>query len=433
MNSLTSLYSPTLLNIDFDLLVDNATKNRIGPRQKPPSSYWRVPDKQQYLTSIAVHESQSLCAVSSGSRSNNLFIYELAPNSGVPTLTHHQTISLPEIHSLCWVSPASDLGSHGNVLVSGHKGGLVHMTLLPDTHSSDVPAEILKRFNHSRHLPASAPSLRIKNLALTSASWSTFPSSGIITQCGDHLFLWDPSRSDLPLIKQKLRGDITSMDLCTTRNGIMAFGGRKGVSIRDLRVKGGSGLSPPDPANEQATVVKWSPHNDNLVASVHNRKEIKVWDIRASGPASSYSGHSDWVTAIEWARNEPTEIISASNDGTIRVWDIVKPDRLCGTNHSVRQELDWAPSKNWKMYQMRQFNDLELDTLARNLLSPSQPMISQNRHFTAMKLASRGAVSIDSEGYFGYHCLHNELYSPVLAPSESDTSDGDFLPPLSPT
>lgn len=432
MNSSTAVYSPTFFNIDFDTGVNGETHNSIRTRQKPPSSYWRVPDKQQYLTSIAVHESQSLCAVSSGSRSNNLFIYELVPGAGAPTLTHHQTISLPEIHSLSWISQASELGSQGNVLVSGHKHGLVHMTLLPDTHSSDVPAEILKRFNHTRHLPASVPSLRIKNLALTSTSWSTFPTSGIITQCGGHLFLWDPSRSDLPLIKQKLRRDITSMDLCTTRNGIMAFGGRKGVSIRDLRVKGGSGLSPPDPANEQTTVVKWSPHNDNLVASVHNRKEIKVWDIRASGPASSYSGHSDWVTAIEWATNEPTEIVSASNDGTIRVWDIIKRGYSSISNPSERKELDWASCNGWKMYQMRKDNDVELDNLARSLLSPSQPMISQNRHFTAMKLTSRGAVSIDSEGYFGYHCLHNELYSPLLTPSESDTSDGDFLPPLSP-
>lgn len=408
------------------------------PRQnvsmKPESSYWKVPDDSQYLTAIAVHETQPLCAVSSGSRINNLFIYELGSRPGPAMLTHHQTISLPEIHSLAWVSPKSRLGSQGNVLVSGHKQGIVHMTLLPDTHSSDTPAEIMKRFNHARHLPSSTHSLRIRNLSLTGSQWSTFPSSGIVTMCGEHLFVWDPSRSDLPLIKQKLRGDINSMDLCDSRNGVVAFGGRKGVSIRDLRVKGGSGLSPPDSSNKLATVVKWSPHNDNLVASVHQGKEIKVWDIRSSSPASSYAGHSDWVTAVEWSPKDPDQLISASNDGTIRVWD-----KNCETtsleNVSATMKpsaFNWAPTNDWKLYQMRQFNDWELDLLARNLLAPKQPMISQNRQFTALKVMDRGAVSIDAEGYFGYHSLRETPYSPSLSSSDMDSSDNDFLPPISP-
>ena len=95
-------------------------------------------------------------AVASANTESNLFIYEVGDTyhggkqgslkSEKTILTHHQTITLPGIHSLAWASPTHSLGGFGNVLASGHNSGLVHLTLLPDAHSeSDEPAEILRR------------------------------------------------------------------------------------------------------------------------------------------------------------------------------------------------------------------------------------------------------------------------------------------------
>lgn len=400
---------------------DDLHKQFQLPYMKPPqaSSYWKVPDERYHLTSIALNPMEPLCAVASGSSSNNLFVYEIGSSAyREPILTHHQTISLPNIHSIKWVPPNTGLGAQGNVVVTGHKDGLVHMTLLPDTYSSDTPAEILKRFNHLRHL-ADVPtsmSTRIKQLKLVGENWSCCPVNCIATICAEHLFLWNPARSDIPVLKQKFRG-VNCFDLCDLRDGIVAFGGRKGVSISDMRVKGSNGLSPPDGNNTPVSFVRWSPHNENFVAAVHNDDTIKIWDIRSSGPLAVYDGHLDAVTSVEWASESSSQLVSSSRDGTIRLWDI----HTCRSRNSPDSQGQWARPNSWKDFQNRQSKDINIE-----LLYETRPVISQNKQFVDMKLSDRGAFSIDSDGYFGYHEVENIPSSPN--PS-SDSSENDFLPP----
>lgn len=392
------------------------------------SMYWRVPDPLQYLTAIAAHPTDSLCAVASGATRDNLFIYELEPCiARKPIVTHHQTISLGEIHSLCWASPRTELGAQGNVLVSGHKSGIVHMTLLPDTYSSDVPAEILKRFNHIRHLPATT-STRVKQVALTGPEWNCCTPSSIASLCCEHFFLWDPTRSDLPLLKHKYPG-IAAFDLCATRNAVLATGGRKGIAIRDLRVREGAGLMPRG-GHGPCSHVRWSPSDGNVVAAVHDQSTIKIWDIRAHSPLATYAGHIDQVTSTEWL--DSCHLVSSSNDGTIRVWDSRDPPAGLDDDVKGGGKLRWQAS-DYGMLVARRNLDQELDRLVLDIFDESEPaaaIVGKNKQFTAMALSAAGPVSIDTDGYFGVHTLSELPHSPLSSAYES--SDNDFIPPLTP-
>lgn len=406
-----------------------STKVNAGVRQRrsiasfsePSSSYWRVPDSRQYLTAIALRPTDSICAVSSGSDENNLFIYELNPEG--KTLTHHQTISLPQVHSLEWAP--HPLSSQGNIIVSGHKNGQVNLTLLPDSYCTNVSAEILKHYNHMRHLStgSSPASTRIKQLQLTTPEWSCCPPASIITLCSDHVFLWDVSRSDVPLLKQKARG-VACFDTSSRRDGILALGGRKGVSIRDFRVRGVGGLSPPGQNDSFVNHVRWSPNNENVVAAVHDATTVKVWDLRMCGPLSTYRGHTDNITGLEWSKHQSDELVSASREGTIRVWD-----------PSFTQDDDCSQSSKrrstWDRYEKRTSYNSELDHLALDILDDSaqnQPRVRHNKQFVGLRVSEFGAMSIDQEGFLGYHKLHSEPTGCVSPTSES--SESDFMPPF---
>lgn len=424
------------------------------------SSYWRVPDKTEYMTGIAAHETDPLVAVSSGAGDANLFIYELQTDAsdGRAVLTHHQTISLGEIHSLQWVSPSTPLGAQGNVLVSGHNQGLVHLTLLPDPYSSNVPAEILKRFNHNRHVERPM-STRIRHLGLSGGAWTCCPQSSIMSLFSEHLFLWDPSRSDVPLAMRRSRGTLC-FDMCSLRDGIVSTGGRRGVSIKDMRVKNGGGLAPPTENDGNVTTVRWSPHDENLVAAVHSMNTVKVWDIRATKPLRTLEGHTDMVNDVCWSLHDRNELQSASCDGTIRMWDLSSEPGApsAGTSTASTTSLrgqqhtgsDWNSSKSWKLYRQRlSRHDEDMMSLEYYVDNASDreactTVFSQNKQFLrlasfATSLSPRDAVlSVDTDGFFGLHTVQggaprraSRCESPDSS-SASSSSDRDYSPPASP-
>ena len=387
----------------------------------PSSSYWRVPDDRQFLTAIALRSADSICAVASGSDENNLFIYELNPEG--KTLTHHQTISLPQVHALEWAP--HPLSSQGNIIVSGHKNGYVNLTLLPDSYSTSMPAEILKHYNHQRHVSSksSQTSTRIKQLQLTTMEWSCCPPASILSLCSDHIFMWDVSRSDAPLVKQKAKG-VSCFDASGRRDGVVALGGRKGLSIRDMRIRGVGGLSPPSQSGTFVSHVKWSPNNENMVAAVHDSTTVRVWDVRMSEPLSTYRGHTDMITGLEWSPHQANELVSASKEGTIRVWDPSVTD----------DDESFKPYKrrsNWDLYEERMSHDAELDRLALEILDDSaqnHPKVRHNKQFVGLRVGDCGAVSIDQEGFLGYHRLHSEFAG--CASPTSESSESDFMPPF---
>lgn len=384
------------------------------------SKYWRIPDSSEYLSAIAIHENDPLIAVTSGSAESNLFIYELGGTNGEKRnlLTHHQTISLGGIHSIDWVSPKHRLGSEGNVVATGHNDGYAHLILLPDPSSNHVPAEIIKRFNHSRHVK-DATSLRLKNLQLSPGSWSCCPQSALMSAFSENLFLWDPSRSDAPIFKKRVRG-MSCFDMSTLRDGIMAIGAYKGISIKDIRARN-SGLSPPTENDSPVSCVKWSKADKNLMIAVHDSTVIKVWDIRNTKPMLTLKGHSDRVNALKWSNTNENEFYSGSSDGTIRIWNLktcleadlgtacVDDAFLDSHMGSSNSNSDWLPTKPWKLYQQRlsrydaAFNTSEY-FVDNGRKPPSTTIFSNDRQFLDLAASPNNQIfSIDSHGYFGLH------------------------------
>lgn len=250
-----------------------------------------------------------------------------------PILTHHQTISLGGIHSLAWVPSRDRLTSYNNMLVTGHSSGLVHMILLPDPYTNNGPAEIMSRFNHTRHVPSrysqysssssSRYTTRIRSLNLTSSAWSCCPSSSIVSLYNEHVFMWDSSRSDKPLIVQRAKR-ARELHASPLRNGIVSLATDRGISIIDLRYKNPVALAPPTDNTGLVSHVRWSSVDANRVASVHDETLIKIWDIRTGSPLVTLEGHYDKINSMEWSNVSADEFYSAAADGTVRLWDIKK-------------------------------------------------------------------------------------------------------------
>lgn len=468
---------PKLLNNNSDTNFLPSTDNAVS------SSYWKLPDNKDYLTAVASHETEPFVAVASANTESNLFIYEVGDTyhggkqgslkSEKTILTHHQTITLPGIHSLAWASPTHSLGGFGNVLASGHNSGLVHLTLLPDAHSeSDEPAEILRRYNHSKHIAPAAileiPNTRIKNLNIVNPNWKCCVDSSIMTLYNEHLFLWDPARSDVPALKKRTRSIFTA-EPSPLRDGIISLGGHHGISITDIRVKDSSALSPPQENDKNVSLVRWSPDDENIIAAVHESTTIKLWDIRAGKPMVTLLGHSDKVNSIVWSPiDKSSKFHSASSDGTIRMWNIencmewqqhqikevVVPLKINpkSSNNSLSStdsipstppallmlpqspESQWFP-KPWQQrfrQQLTTYDDIFSHAsyyLDPNRHKPSYASVFSNRRqflgLAALRLPYEQypkLTSIDNDGFFG---VHSKLLSRNRSMSRQSTiSDG---------
>lgn len=489
-----------------------SSKYALSSRNVVSSAYWKVPDNKAHLTAVACHDTDPLVALASGTKESNLFIYEvngpqddrqfparsdgyhnypsnfgddensivdlyttsapkkrttkghlrsvsgtsfgststasLTGSNNSPILTHHQTISLGGIHSLAWVSPKHRMGSYGNVLATGHNSGLAHLILLPDPYANNGPAEILSRFNHTRHVSRShISSSRIRHLQLTGDAWKCCPQSTIVSMFSEHIFMWDPTRSDKPIVVQRTR-HAKAHHISPKRNGIISLATERGISIMDLRYKRPSALAPPNENDGQVSLVKWSSVDENRVASVHDQTCIKVWDIRAGSPLVTLDGHYDDINSIEWSPENKEEFYSASSDGTVRMWDIQKCTdskknmRRVGTEAELKRSVsvggglstdngeDWLSSKSWRLYRQRLARENQLPSYNyfldnQNPESPCTTIFSNNREFLALSSvqmpvhSGAGAasnpqlVSIDNSGFFGIH-------SKVAAPAQEE-------------
>lgn len=434
------------------------------------------------------HHSRSVSSSSTNSQSSSPSPPPTASSpvdqQASPILTHHQTISLGGIHSLAWVSSSHKLGSYGNVLATGHNSGLVHLVLLPDPYADNGPAEIISRFNHSRHISSDKiTSSRIRTINLASSAWTCCPQSSIISLFSEHLFMWDPARKETPIVIQRTRR-ARSLNISPLRNGIVSLATDRGISIMDVRYKNPVALAPPNENDGLVSLVKWSALDENRVASVHDQTLIKIWDIRTGSPLVSLEGHYDKINSIEWSATSADEFYSASADGTVRIWDIKKCTDLnegysstsrsrsssssstsrssssssstSGSDKSLAQaserrkqhsrtksddsSADWLPSKSWRLYRQRLARENSLPSYNyfldnQNPMSPCTTIFSNNKEFIGLATVKmpvhngHGAssrphlVSIDNSGFFG---IHTKIVQEVQTPP-SPTKQEEFM------
>lgn len=376
-----------------------------------------------------------------------------------PVLTHHQTISFSGIHSLAWVpTQHQKSGSYGNVLATGHNAGVVHLILLPDPYTNNGPAEIISRFNHTRHIPSHKQTLstRIKTLNISQPAWNCCPKSSIVSMFSEHLFMWDPNRRDTPIIVQRTKRT-RSFNISPIRNGIVSLATDKGISIMDMRYKQPVALAPPNDNDGFVSLVRWSSLDENRVASVHDQTTIKIWDIRTGSPLVTLEGHCDKINAIEWSSSlqSPDEFYSASSDGTVRLWDIKKCTDLNNeptvptvaprnSHRRAKSEPDstvnWLPSKSWRLYRQRLARENSVPSYNyfldnQNPQSPCTTVFSNDKEFfglATVNMYSRQQgtvpylVSIDNGGFFGIHSKANQDVSGIDQENSVELDTRDF-------
>lgn len=282
------------------------------PQLSIESSYWKIPDEDNYITSISVNREQnSQIAVASGSNYNNLFIYDLNVND--MELKHEQTITLPKLQSVKWIN----YNEEESLLLTGDKNGMSHIISVPDSEN-DENARIVKRFNHKKQFT----NLKIKTQSVKQLSLPNWNNEIFLTLCNENVFVWDLNhRSDLPILKNKNLG-INTFDSSLTQNGIIALGGEFGIALNDLR-SDESKLFTPNEELESCLNIKWAPYDCNILASSHSDGVIKLWDIRSQGSSfGELKGHNDVISSLEWSEVSSSELYSSSNDGQIVHWDL---------------------------------------------------------------------------------------------------------------
>lgn len=309
---------------------------------KLESNYWKITeDDNNFLTCVASHSENPYLAIASGSSEKNLHIYDL--NVDQKLLGHHQTISLPNIHSLKWLN---NVNGSFNFLASGHSRGYVNLTLLPDPEGpAEQSAEIVKRFNHEKQLKTYDPISEglpstIKCLSVIPKQWKSCNLNTLMSLYKDSLFMWDSSMSRVPVLRNKVSG-ISYFDPSPVRDGILSIGGSFGVALQDLRAKEGAPtmfVPQTDKNRSKCHLVKWAPYDANVLASAHDDGTVQLWDVRNQDSFACLQGHSDSVSSIEWAEDSSTDIYTGGKDGKVIHWDLFQESESfmrCTLKHGV--------------------------------------------------------------------------------------------------
>ncbi|OWB77227.1 hypothetical protein B5S32_g1388 [[Candida] boidinii] len=335
--------------VESPLTQSELIRNKIR-KDKLSSSNNQFIDSQ--ITSIALHENNPFVAIANSSDDSNLMIYDINTNDS--TLIHLQTITLPGIHSMKWLydvnssvlthskSNHSEVNTDENnysFLLTGHDRGYVNLTRMSDPrdiNDEGAGAEIIKRYNHQKHINKDYESCKasksfknnnlISSLNITPKNWKSCNLNSLISIYKENVFLWDSSRSSVPILKTKSRG-VNFSDPCPNRDGLLGLGGSFGVSLFDMRSKDNLGLTssfflPHEDNDKQSTILKWSNNNSNYLASGELSGLIKVWDIRVSKPLLCLKGHTDEITSMSWSNSNNGDLYSSSKDGNIIHWKL---------------------------------------------------------------------------------------------------------------
>lgn len=337
---------------DTEVLSKLCSLNRLNIK----SNYWKIPDTHCHLTAMDVTaDNNPQLAIASGSQDANLFIYELDVLDNY--LTHHTTISLPNVHALKWV-PGEE-----KYLVTGNSKGYAHLVHVPGANS-DESAEIIKRFNHRKHLKAVNKDPSMFSHASTTILRLEYNvhNDRLYLVYDDTLFLWDMRDCGL---HQKPRPTsvssiehLTNFDLNRNSDNVVGICGRFGVSLFDTRQKE---FSVPQLVVAQAsrhhlgaTSMRWLPSNDTIFAAAHTDGVVRLWDIRKQELFAALHGHQGKkITSMEWNHRD---LFTAGSDGNIVHWDlssdVSKEDctengklAVCGLKEGV-DSVNFNPKRN---------------------------------------------------------------------------------------
>lgn len=390
-------------NNDTEILNKVCSLNRLNIK----SNYWKIPDNNMDLTSMAtkVNGDTGTLAISSGSKNSNLFIYELDLQENY--LTHHNTISLPNIHSMKWVPNTS------NLLMTGNNKGYGHLITVPELGNREESAEIVKRFNHRKHLRSinKDPNIFLHNSTIIE-KMNFIDQNQLISIYDNNLFNWDlhdstSSAKPKPINITSING-LKDFDKSHNSN-ILGVAGKFGVSLFDLRdpkfnVPKSSHMEL-NKSKLTSNLIKWCPTDENIFAAGHLDGVVRLWDIRMQDNFGSLKGHNGKViNTIEWVEGD---IFSGGRDGNIIHWDLTTDIRdksydlaNCGLKeglHSIK--FDPIQNKQEIIVDQRQCGTV-LPASNTNIISLESIETSDD-----LKV-----LSIDGSSFFG---LHSRIYDAV--------------------
>lgn len=90
--------------------------------------------------------------------------------------------------------------------------------------------------------------------------------------------------------------------------------------------------------DHSAMCVDYS-HTNNLVASGHSDRFVRLWDPRVKDGAvmkAKLASHQGWVTSVSWCPDNVFHLCSASHDGKVKVWDVRSASPLYTISHVVK-------------------------------------------------------------------------------------------------
>ncbi|KAM9909146.1 hypothetical protein OXX69_005697 [Metschnikowia pulcherrima] len=382
------------------------------------SNYWKIPDAEMNLTALAVNDSAAdvpLLAISSANSTNNLFIHEL--DSVNHYLTHHTTISLPNIHSLAWVP-----NTNSRYLISGNNKGYAHLVSIPrpsQEEASEESAEIVKRFNHRKHLRLVNKNPSIHSHGSTCISELGFLADKLVTCYDDTLFVWnmnDVESSMRPKPESiSIVSGIRSFDPAAADSTTLALCGAFGLSLFDTRTASHSvpksSLSSKSRSQVMTNKVKWHPQNEHILASAHADGAVRLWDIRKQDTFAELTGHcGKTVTSMSWNGND---LFTGANDGNIVHWDLSSglDSQADLSSHgeslsrcSLREGIDSVKFDTVSNSMVEKVNERQCGTVlpaSNNKIVSICPIVGSG------SLESCSVLSIDGAAFLG---LHNKIY-----------------------
>ncbi|EGW32920.1 uncharacterized protein SPAPADRAFT_60264 [Spathaspora passalidarum NRRL Y-27907] len=424
-----------LLNLDnpkdSQVLTQSCSLNRVNIK----SNYWKIPDTNMNLTGLAIAPNSPsvtpTLAISSGNRDANLFIYQL--NLDENNLTHHCTITLPNIHAMEWVN--------NQYMITGNNKGYAHLVSIPsvtDAEENDEDAEICKRFNHRKHLknhPDKYKSTAISKLAIH--------NNELISLYNNHLFQWDIKGVDTqtkpsPISITNISG-ISDMDTLAG-SSTLAIAGKFGVSLfdsRDAKFKVPQYILPD--SYEQfrelnANIIRWNSMDSNVLASGHGDGVVRLWDVRkinscvASLCSSTSAEHTPTITTLEWNNGD---IFTGAQDGNIIHWDLTStPLSTSHTTCTLSEGLNSVKfdgrSNKIEIAQQRQCGTI-LPASNTNIVSMTSLQLDDDTV----------VVSIDGSSFLGVHSkvteikqYHTNLFDNTLVSSDTLVSVNEATQPL---
>lgn len=290
----------------------------------------------------------STIAVGANTVEENLRVYAIKDS----TLMHLTSITLPDVQSVRFLAPT--INEEFKFLASGHSHGIVNLTTIPLSMEGPFQsAEIIKRFNHAKHLPNGEVSMlntgnmssTVKSISLSPAEWTSTPLNSLITAYNGNVFLWDSCRSRAPKSIVSTRG-VSGLAANPTKDGLVGIVGNFGLSLLDT--KGGSvagenagrqkslyvantQFAPSVPLRGSrvssssrpvgSTRIAWHGAGNYLATStISGRGDVvQVWDVRKLEPLALLEGLQDEVTDMVWIDNT---LWTGDMEGCISKWEL---------------------------------------------------------------------------------------------------------------